>query len=134
MATESNAFSGATMSNAQAGTRLTSSSDWTRLKKLQALGRGGWNNKDSNSTPFAETAYNKSMLIPKHAGASKYQGMASDWTNFRAYNTTDYVFQSQQAKNIGKNLVVQKLCSCSVPYSPLKRGPCVKCNGTLNKR
>jgi hypothetical protein len=142
MATVSNAFSGSTMSNTQAGTRLTSSSDWTRLKKLKALGQAGWNAgtpgknnpRKNQGTPFAQNTYSKPMLIPKHMGASKYQNMASDWTSLKAYNTADYVVQGQQTGNVGKTLVARKLCTCvAVPYSPLKRGLCAKCNGTSNK-
>jgi hypothetical protein len=134
MASTSNAFSGSTMSNSQAGTRLTSSSDWTRIKKLRAVGRGGWNNAASNNIPFAQNTYSKTMLIPRHAGASKYQNLSSDWTNLKAFNAADYVVQSQQSGNVGKNLVAIKICSCSVaPYSPLKQGLCAQCNGTVNK-
>ena len=130
------------MSNGQAGTRLTSSSDWTRLKKLKSLGQAGWNAgtpgtnnpRKIQDTPFAQNTYSRPMLIPKHTGASKYQNMASDWTSFKAYNTVDYVVQGQQTGNVGKTLVARKLCSCAaVPYSPLKQGLCRKCNGTLNK-
>jgi hypothetical protein len=119
------------MSNTQAGTRLTSSSDWTRLKKLKAVGQGLWNNsaRTSAELPIVQNKYNVSLLIPRTTGTSRYRNMSSDWTNYKAYNTTDYVFQGQQTGNEGKNLSVQKPCSCSVPYSPLKRGPCVKCNG-----
>ena len=132
MASPSNAFSGAAMSNTQAGTRLTSSSDWTRIKKLKAVGQGGWNNsaRTSAELPIVQSTRNVSLLIPRTTGTSKYRNMASDWTNFKAYNTTDYVLQSQQDANTGKNLSVQKLCSCSVPYSPLKQGICTKCSGT----
>ena len=128
MATVSNAFSGSTMSNAQAGTRGLSSGDWIRLKRLRGVGKGGWNKATSNNALPPQNTYNKAMLIPKRTGSSKYQNMSSDWTNFKAYNTADYVLQTQQSGNVGKTLVAQKLCSClAVPYSPKKQGACVKC-------
>jgi len=125
------------MSNGQAGTRLTSSSDWTRLKKLKAVGQGAWNNSRNASTelPIPQSTRNVSLLIPRTTGTSKYRNMASDWTNFKAYNAADYVVQSQAAiTNVGKTLKAYKFCSCSVvPYSPLKKGLCAECNGTSNK-
>ena len=141
MASASNAFSGAAMSNAQAGTRLTSSGDWTRLKRLRGIGKVGWNagtpgvnNPSTNpSTPVSQVAYSKAMLIPRRAGPSRIQNTASDWINYRAYNTADYTIKSQQTGTTGKTITVKKLCSCSVPYAVAKQGLCAKCNGTLNK-
>ena len=135
MATVSNAFSGATMSNTQAGTRLTSSSDWTRMKKLRALGQGKWNNSENASTelPILQSTRNVSLLIPRTTGTSKYRNMASDWTNFKAFNTADYVLQSQQTGNIGKTLSRIRICSCTVTTLQTKVGLCAECNGTSNK-
>jgi hypothetical protein len=123
------------MSNTQAGTRLTSSSDWTRMKKLTALGKGNWNNAANASTelPIPQTTRNVSLLIPRTTGTSKYRNMASDWTNFKAYNAADYVLQSQQTKTTGKNLSLIRICSCTITPLQTKVGLCVGCNGTSNK-
>jgi hypothetical protein len=119
------------MSNAQAGTRLTSSSDWTRLMKLRLVGKGSWNNAaNTTAKPAAnQSTYGTALMIPKTTGTSRNRNMASDWTNYVAYNTADYVLQTQPSStNVGKTLTAFKVCTCDAPpYTPKKVGLCAKC-------
>ena len=130
MATVSSAGGGSSMSNAQAGTRGLSSSDLTRLKKLNLIGKAGWNTKDSG-TSTNQTLYSTPMLIPKTTGSSKIRNTGSDWTSYKAYLTSDQITQKQAvAGQTGVVLSVTKLCNaCGInpPYSANKTGICVSC-------
>jgi len=133
MATVVNAGGGSSMSNAQQGTRGLSSGDLTRLKRLQAIGKQGWN-RDGDGVATNDTMYSASMLIPKTTGSSRIRNTGSDWTSYRGFLTADQVSQTQAVSNGtnvgGVTLSVQKLCSaCGVnaPYSANKQGICVSC-------
>ena len=141
MATVFNTGGLSSMSNAQQGTRGLSSSDLTRLKRLQAIGNArstnsikGWN-QAGDGAPTNLTLYNSSLLIPRTTGSSRIRNTGSDWTAYRAFLTADQVSQRQAVASDGTilngvTLSVKKLCSaCGVnaPYSVNKTGICVKC-------
>lgn len=127
MATVSNAGGLSSMSNAQQGTRGLSSGDLTRLKRLQAIGKTGWN-RDGEGASTNNTLYNAALLIPRTTGSSRIRNTGSDWTAYRAFLTADQVTQRQTtAGQTGVTLSGAKLCSCLVPYSVNKTGICVKC-------
>lgn len=111
MATASSAGAGSAMSNLSRGTRNMSASDWTRLKRLG--GAKGYSMMVQGVTPGAGDAtsavytrnkdigvgrealqqpHGQALLIPyEGAGTHRILRPASDWTNFVASQTTDYI-------------------------------------------
>jgi hypothetical protein len=119
MATVSSAGSGSAMSNLNRGTRNMSASDWTRLKRLG--GAKGYSAMVQGVTPGAgdasSTIYNRnkdigvapegpqqprnqSLLIPyEGAGTHRILRPASNWTDFVASQTADYIITDLAAVN-----------------------------------
>lgn len=139
-----NAFIAASsgMSNAQQGTRGLSAGDWTRLKRLRGATTYNTVNLATNKDIYPQNA--PSFLINNTSainvfpvvGTSKVRRTASNWTDYIASQTADYVLTSK-ASNISTSVVntVAKLCTCSAPaYSVKKTGICTKCNLTTHVR
>jgi hypothetical protein len=159
MATVSNAGAGMSFSNAQQGTRGMSASDWIRMKRLQGARANGYTNASTNGvlSPFLNGSSNPNPLFNKDiaptnppqflvhnnsainvfdvVGTSKIRRPASNWTDYIASQTADYV-TSGQAANTGTSIknTVTKLCSCSSTTLNTKRGICTKCNATTHVR
>jgi hypothetical protein len=139
-----NAFisSSSGMSNAQQGTRGLSAGDWVRLKRLQ--GAKTYNsvnlttNKDIAPTPSSQISVGLTGAINVFdvVGTSKIRRTASNWTDYIASQTADFVLTSQASTtNPSITNSVTKLCSCSTPsYSVKKVGICTKCNQTTHVR
>lgn len=122
------------MSNAQLGTRGLSAADWTRLKRL----RGQVVDLTINSQkPTADQLpYGLPIHSFKTVGTSKIQRPVSNWIDYRASQTADFVLSSQAATT-GTSITntVTKLCDCLTPsYSVKKLGICTKCNQTTHVR
>lgn len=111
------------MGNAQRGTRGMSSSDLTRLKRLR--GAAGYQaltqtNADLTALPANQVSYNPPILVSNVVGTSRIRRTASQWTDFKAFGSADYVIQGQLVNpngNVNVGGVVPKqqwLCSnCS---------------------
>lgn len=138
-----NAFvsSSSGMSNAQQGTRGLSAGDWVRLKRLR--GAKTYNsvnlttNKDINPTQFPQQYYlGGAINVFSTTGTSKIRRTASNWTDFVASQTADFVLASQaELTSTSVSNAVTKLCDCSAPtYSVKKLGICTKCNVTTHVR
>lgn len=137
MATTSNAGAGMSFSNLQRGTRGMSAGDWIRMKRLngaktyQTVNLN--TNKDIAPPQFAQderhnyTAINVFPVV----GTSKIRRTASDWINYRASQTADYILYAQGATtgtSISRTQV--RLCDCSSTAFNTKQGICTKCNGS----
>ena len=146
MATVSSAGGGSSIGNAQQGTRGLSAGDWIRLQRLRGArnnGRTGadgvlTSNKDIAPTPFPQLGYNPSLLIHRNIGTSKIRRPASNWTDFVASQTADFVVSSQRV-NSGVNVAGVKntrttLCNCTATTLTTKAGICTKCNATTHVR
>lgn len=151
MATVSNAGAGMSFSNAQQGTRGMSASDWIRMKRLQGARANGYTytsgstsvsgvlttNKDIAPTnPAQFLVHNNSAInVFDVVGTSKIRRPASNWTDYIASQTADYV-TSGQAANTGTSIknTITKLCSCSSTTLNTKTGICTKCNATTHVR
>lgn len=140
MATVSSAGGGSAMGNAQQSTRGLSAGDWIRLQRLRGARNNGLTgtdgvlttNKDIAPPAFAKVAYGPSFLIGKQTGTSKIRRPASNWTDFVASQTGDFVIASQTVNN-GVNIagVTNKrttLCNCTTTTLLTKVGNCTKCN------
>jgi hypothetical protein len=141
MATTSNAGSGMSFSNLQRGTRGMSASDWIRMKRLngaktyQTVNLN--TNKDIAPPQFAQNEihnYSAISVFPT-VGTSKIRRTASDWINYRASQTADYITYSQAATT-GTSIkrTQTKLCDCSSSTLNTKQGICTKCNQTTHVR
>lgn len=146
MATVSSAGGGSSMGNAQQGTRGLSAGDWIRLQRLRGARNNGLTgtdgvlttNKDIAPTPFPQVGYNRSLLIRRNIGTSKIRRPASNWTDFIASQTADFVISSQSV-NSGVNVTGVKntrttLCNCTTTTLTTKAGICTKCNATTHVR
>ena len=146
MATVSNAGAGMSFSNAQQGTRGMSASDWIRLKRLK-----GAVNNDYGANGLLKPSspnFNKDIAPPTNnqlnihnsngairvypvVGTSKIRRPASNWTDYIASQTADYI-TSSQAATTGTSIknVINKICTCATSTLLTKQGICTKCNGT----
>ena len=111
MATASSAGAGSNMSNLNRGPRNMSAGDWIRIQRLKAskgyalttmgVAPSGGDataaiyplNKDiGNVAESVLSSYGKALLIPYDAaGTLRIIRPASDWTNFVASQTADYI-------------------------------------------
>lgn len=111
--------SGANFSNGSQGTRGLSAGDWIRLQRLRgARTYSSVNlatNKDiTNPVAMPQTVYSTPMLIKKDVGTSKIRRPASNWIDFKASQTADFVLQKQTATTgTSQTLTQTKLCSCT---------------------
>jgi hypothetical protein len=138
-----NAFveSSSGMSNAQQGTRGLTAGDWVRLKRLR--GAKTYNsvnlatNKDIVPPQFPQQYYiGGAINVFSTTGTSKIRRTASNYTDYIASQTADFVLSSK-ASNTSPSVTnsVTKLCNCATPsYSVKKLGICTKCNVTTHVR
>ena len=134
---------GSAMGNASRGTRGLSAGDWIRIQRIKAAngyglttgnGSGGDTNatstvypKDKDISPPepGQMPYGKALLIPyEGAGTSKTLRPASNWTDYIAAQTGDFMTVSQNINNgIPTGGVVQtqtKICSAVSAVLPVK--------------
>lgn len=153
MATVSNAGAGMSMTNMQRGTRGLSAGDWVRLQRLRGARANGYSNTSTSGVLTSTSAiFNKDVVPPQMiqqpihntnaaihvypiVGTSKIRRPASNWTDYVASQTADYVLSSQAA-NTGTSVknAQTKLCSCTTTTATTKLGICTKCNQTTHVR
>jgi hypothetical protein len=85
-------------------TTKLSAGDWTRLQRLKAAKQYLENDQDINPTPNPQLPYSKAMLIPPTVGTSKYRRMASQWLDYKASQSADYIINGTRVR----------LCDCDV--------------------
>jgi len=137
MATVSNSGGGSSMGNAQQGTCGLSAADWTRIQRLRGARNNGYSgsdavlttNKDIAPTTFPQLGYSPNFLTLKTVGTDRIRRPASNWTDYIASQTGDFVLSSQRATT-GTSITntITKLCSCASTTLTTKTGNCTKCN------
>jgi hypothetical protein len=144
MATTSNAGAGMSFSNAQQGTRGMSASDWIRMKRLTGARQNGYSNSSTSGVlTSTSTIFNKDVAPPQSSqiqvhnngainvfpvvGTSKIQRPASNWTDYVASQTADYILSSTLPSQ--STLLTQvRVCDCTNPTTlTVKSGICTKC-------
>jgi hypothetical protein len=122
------------MSNAQSQTRGLSAGDWVRLKRLT----GALKYKTVNLATDKDIAHPTHRQLPyslpihsfKVVGTSKIRRTASNWIDYKASQTADYVvpyvFQGVSPAT-NANLAVIRLCDCSTSQLETKLTGCTKC-------
>lgn len=151
MANVSNAGAGMSFSNAQQGTRGLSAGDWIRLQRLKGSRSNGYSytsnsvsvdgvlttNKDINPPNSSQfLVHNNSAInVFDAVGTSKIRRPASNWTDYLASQTADFVLSRQAGVNqTSITNTVTKLCSCTSTTLSTKTGICTKCNATTHIR
>lgn len=140
-----NAFisSSSGMSNGQQGTRGLSAGDWVRLKRLRGATTYKTVNLDTNkdiaptNAPQVLVHNTGAISVFDVVGTSKIRRTASNWIDYKASQTADYVLTSQASTTSPSvTNTVARLCSCSsLPYSVKKaNGVCTKCAVTTHVR
>lgn len=138
MATVSSAGGGSSMGNAQQGTRGLSAGDWVRLQRL----RGARTYRSVNLATNKDIAPVTALQFSPHlsgainvtdvVGTSKIRRTASNWTDFLASQTADYVLSGQRLGTNGIPITgvvnsVTRLCSCTTTVLLTKVGICSSC-------
>lgn len=142
MATTSSAGGGTSMGDAQMGTRGLSAGDWVRLQRLRQ-NRAYYvssqttfansvvgSNKDIASAPAVQFDQHltSSINVFSVVGTSKIRRTASNWIDFVASQTADYVLPSQASINATAIKNTQtRLCSCTATVVATKVGVCTGC-------
>jgi hypothetical protein len=126
MATVSNASSKSAMSNGQVGTRPVSSSDWIRMKRIR--GSRGYP-EPLDLAPAPQLPGSLPIYSSKVVGSSRIRNTASQWTDRKAWFSSDMIKESQNVSG-GKILSVVQVCNCTVPapYPANKTGNCIQCS------
>jgi len=141
MATTSNAGAGMSFSNLQRGTRGMSAGDWIRMQRLRGAKTYRTvnlnTNKDIAPSQFAQNEIHNYSAINVYpvVGTSNIRRTASNWTDYVASQTADYITYSQAATTgTSVQRIRTKLCDCTTSTLNTKQGICTKCNQTTHVR
>ena len=112
-------------SNIQRGTRGLSAGDITRLKRL----RGARTFKtDVTTNPAPRTEVETGRRVHTEVGGSKIRRPASNFTDYIASQTVDYVLEKPAGScGAGKALTVHKICTCDTSSAIKHNGLCRRC-------
>lgn len=112
-------------SNIQRGTRGLSAGDITRLKRL----RGTRTFKtDVTTNPAPRTEVETGRRVHTEVGGSKIRRPASNFTDYIASQTVDYVLEKPAGScGAGKALTVHKICTCDTSSAIKHNGLCRSC-------
>jgi hypothetical protein len=113
-------------SDIQRGTRGLSAGDWVRLQRLRGA-RNFQSDKNGDITnPPPRSEPESGRRVYTEFGTSKIRRPASNWTDYVAAQTADYVLEYTNDTLIGKDLSVNRVCRCGTT-SAKKTGLCPTC-------
>jgi len=116
-------------SNIQRGPRSLSAGDWVRLKRLggaKYYATSVATNADvTNPSPRLET-HKGARHVYTEFGTSNTRRPASNWIDYKASQTADYVLESI-GTNYEKVLTAKKVCTCDTTNPVKHNGLCVTC-------
>ena len=120
-------------SNIQRGPRRMDASDWTRMRKLvgSKVKPGSTNNDITNPAPVnccVSTKNNRHVY--SEFGTSKIRRPASNYTDYIASQTADFILEETNASTGAKILNQRQICSCTNTINVMKGryGICRKCS------
>jgi len=117
-------------SNIQRGTVKLDASDWTRLKRIggtRGIETVISTNKDiTNPQPKSTALVNTNSLAYPGFGTSRIRRPASNWIDYKAFNSSDYPIQSNRDNN-AVTVTINRLCVCATS-SYTKQGICSLCS------
>jgi hypothetical protein len=126
-----------TIGNNQTGTRGLSAADWTRLKRLGGAKTYATviaTNEDTNIPTVRQNPYSVPMLTPRQTGASRIRRTNSQWLDYKASQTADYIYSKSHVNNTNaKNLQLTRLCNCTTVSLNVDRTGCKKCGVYTHK-
>jgi hypothetical protein len=112
-------------SNIQRGTRGLSAGDWVRLKRLSGARTF---DTDVTTNPNPRTEVETGRRVYTEFGTSKIRRPASNFTDYVASQTVDYVVEKPAGScGAGKALTVRKICKCDTSSAIKHGGLCVTC-------
>ena len=115
-------------SNIQRGPRRMDAGDWVRLKRLGGAKYYLTEQPQDviNPPPRLETETGRRVFT--EFGTSKTRRPASNWIDFVASQTVDYVLESQAGTcDPSKQLTINKICSCDTRDAVKHNGLCITC-------
>jgi hypothetical protein len=116
-------------SNVQQGTRGLSAGDITRLKRLQGARTYQSDKPGDITNPAPRTEVETGRRVYTEFGTSKIRRPASNWTDYVASQTADFVIEGPSGEcGVGKALTAYKICTCFYGASAIKHtGLCRSC-------
>jgi hypothetical protein len=129
-----------------------SASDWIRMKRLEGARTNAYSYSANGVSASGVLTTNKDIAPPQSnqlevhningainvfpvVGTSKIRRPASNWTDYVASQTADYLTYSQGAVNTTSVVRTQtKLCGCRSTVLNTKTGICTECNQTTHVR
>jgi hypothetical protein len=112
-------------SNIQRGTRGLSAGDWVRLKRLSGARTF---TTDVTINPSPRTEVETGRRVYTEFGTSKIRRPASNWTDYIASQTVDYVLETPAGScGTEKALTVHKICTCDTSSAIKHSGLCITC-------
>jgi hypothetical protein len=116
-------------SNIQRGPTRMDAGDWIRMKRLAGAKMYKTQNTKDTVNPSPRLEPESGRRVYTEFGISKIRRVASDWTNYVASQTGDYVLENTNPSNgIGKQLTVYKVCSCQTKSAIKHNWKCPTCN------
>ena len=123
-------------SNVQRGPNRMDASDWTRIKKLNGA-RGNMLYVSGTPSPAPRPTPYKDVVNPPpitqlgvgkytEFGISKIRRPASNYTDYIASQTVDYVLQSK-ATTCASTLTINRICTCGTSDAIKHNGVCMIC-------
>lgn len=115
-------------SNIQRGTRGLSAGDWVRLQRLRGA-RNFQSDKNGDITnPGARSEPESGRRVYTEFGTSKIRRPASNYTDYVASQTADYVLELQSGScDVARSLIVHKICTCDTASAIKHNGLCRSC-------
>ena len=116
-------------SNIQRGPRRMDAGDWIRMKRLTGAKMYDAEKTKDTTNPMPRLEPESGRRVFTEFGISKTRRTASDWTNYVASQTSDYVLENTNPANlVEKELIVHKVCSCQTKNAISHNWKCLKCN------
>ena len=132
-------------SNIQRGTRGLSAGDWIRLQRLRGSQNFQTDKPDDITNPPPHSEPESGRSVYTEFGTSKIRRPASNWTEYKAAQTADYVLESTVAcstnnggrgagagasasgEGVARSLTIHKICTCDTGSAISHNGLCVAC-------
>ena len=115
-------------SNIQRGTRGLSAGDWIRLQRLRGAQNFQADKPSDITNPPPRSQPESGRRVYTEFGTSKIRRPASNWTEYKAAQTADYVLESTDSTLIARSLTINKICNCDTSSAIKHNGLCITCS------
>ena len=114
-------------SNIQRGTRGLSAGDWVRLQRLKGARNFQADKPGDITNPSARSEPETGRRVYTEFGTSKIRRPASNYTDYVASQTADYVLENINSTLIARSLTIHKICTCDTSSAITHNGLCISC-------